>query len=64
MNTYTFNVANGKNITFKSEEISPRLFLQSILDRGEELDIEFPADSQVLGFTCEFWFDEAQLLKE
>ena len=64
MNTYTFNLANGKNIQFKSKERNPKSFLKDILQRGEELDLEVWPDSQVIGFTCEFWFNEEDLLKE
>ncbi len=64
MNTYTFNLANGKNIQFKSEETNPTRFLKVLLQRGEELDLEASLDAQVIGFTCEFWFNEEDLLKE
>ena len=64
MNTYTFNLANGKNIQFKSKKTTPKSFLKDLLQRGEDLDLEFSPDSQVIGFTCEFWFNEEDLLKE
>jgi len=64
MNTMTFNLSNGKSITMAYEGTNPTTFLQTVIEKGEELDAEFPADSQVIGFTCEFWFDESQLLKE
>lgn len=64
MNTYTFNLANGKNIQFKSEETNPKSFLKTLLQKGEDLDLKLLPDAQVIGFTCEFWFNEEDLLKE
>jgi hypothetical protein len=58
MNTMTFVLSNGKSITMAYEGTNPTTFLQTVIEKGETLDLEMIAKVEVIGFTCSFTFAE------
>lgn len=58
MNTMTFVLSNGKSITMAYEGTNPTTFLQTVIERGETLDVEMIDEVEVVSFTCSFTFAE------
>lgn len=56
MNTMTFNLSNGKSITMAYEGTNPTTFLQTVIEKGEQLDTDAEGKIEVVGFTCQFAF--------